>query len=91
MGSKGALKRYQMVLRGIRNAKGNRCECCCGYAHYGHHIIPVSETSIASELVFDPENIMLLCDGCHALMHPLIRNIRVWMGPRKRRGLALNG
>jgi len=87
----GNLKKYQDVLNKIKTERGEICECCGEKAVHGHHIIPVSETSIASELVFMPENIMILCDDCHALMHPLLRNISDWQGARKRRGQALNG
>jgi hypothetical protein len=83
--------RYLAVLNKIRCERGEYCECCHKPANHGHHIIPVSETSIASELVFESANIIILCDECHALMHPLIRNISDWQGARQRRGQALNG
>jgi len=85
------LARYLEMLRLVKRERGCNCECCLEPATHGHHIIPVSETSIASELVFEPANIILLCDVCHALMHPLIRNISDWQGARIRRGQALNG
>ncbi|WP_369688547.1 HNH endonuclease signature motif containing protein [Dehalococcoides mccartyi] len=85
------LARYLKILKQIKHERGEFCECCGLPATHGHHIIPVSETSIASELVFEPVNILLLCDDCHALMHPLLRNISDWGGARKRRGIALNG
>ena len=85
------MKRYLRVLRSIREERGSVCEVCGTPTTHGHHIIPVSETSIASELVFEPANIMLLCDLCHSLMHPGIRNISDWRGARQRRGIALNG
>lgn len=85
------LGRYLNVLNEIKRERGKFCECCKSLATHGHHIIPVSETSIASELVFETANIMLLCDNCHALMHPGIRNISDWRGARKRRGQRLNG
>lgn len=85
------LKRYLVVLRRIKRERGEFCEACHAPATHGHHILPVSETSLASELVFEPANILILCNDCHALMHPLIRNIRAWQGVRVRRGQALNG
>lgn len=85
------LTRYKEVLRIIRLERGDVCECCGDEAKHGHHINPVSETSIASELVFYPPNIMMLCDDCHCLMHPLLRNVNNWAEPRKKRGQALNG
>lgn len=84
-------KRYLDVLKRIKKERGEFCEGCHLSASHGHHIIPVSETSISSELVFEPKNIMLLCDDCHSLMHPLIRNISDWQGAREQRGQALNG
>jgi len=84
-------ERYITVLKQIRSERGEFCECCGVPATHGHHIIPVSETSIASELVFEPANIIILCDDCHALTHPLLRNISDWGAARIRRGIALNG
>jgi len=84
------LKRYLDVLRQIRQERGERCEACGVPAHHVHHIIPCSETGIASELVFEPANIMILCDDCHALMHPLLRNVSRWDKARQDRGLALS-
>jgi len=86
----GRLKRYLNVLRQIRNERGEYCECCGIPAIHGHHIISVGETSIHSELVYEPANIMLLCDECHALMHPLVRNISEWGQARKDRGQMLS-
>lgn len=87
----GAMVRYREVLRQILTERGEECEACHKPATHGHHIIPVSETSIASELVFETANIIILCDECHALMHPNLRNVSDWKGARKRRGQALNG
>ncbi len=83
-------KRYLDMLNRIIQERGAFCECCHVEAIHGHHVIPVSETSIASELVFEPANIMILCDDCHALMHPLLRNISDWQGARIRRGHSLS-
>ena len=82
--------RYVTVLNAIRQERGCFCEACGVPAKHGHHIIPVSETGIAAELVFEPANILLLCDDCHALMHPLLRNIADWKRARKDRGQALH-
>ena len=84
----GNLKRYLDVLKAIRKERGEFCEACGVPARYGHHIIPVSETSIHSELVYEPANIILLCDECHPLMHPLLRN-QTWGTARKNRGRDL--
>lgn len=83
-------RRYIDVLNKIRRERGEFCECCGKPASHGHHIIPVSETSICSELVYEPANIMILCDDCHALMHPLLRNVNEWEKARIDRGLILN-
>lgn len=85
-----SLKRYIQVLKKIREDRGLFCEACGEPAKHGHHIIPVSETRIHSELVYEPANIILLCDECHALMHPLIRNVSDWKKARKQRGQTLN-
>lgn len=79
-------RRYMAVLNTIRAQRGCYCEACGVPAHHGHHIIPVSETGIAAELVYDPANIIILCDDCHALL----RNIAEWGRARKDRGQALH-
>jgi predicted HNH restriction endonuclease len=83
------LKRYQRIVKGVIAARGPFCEACGAHATHVHHIIPVSETRIHSPLVFDPANMIILCDECHALCHPLIRNISDWRGARGRRGARL--
>ena len=83
------LKRYMAVLTAIKLCRGEYCEACLRPASHGHHIIPCSETGIASELVYEPANIILLCDDCHALMHPNLRNVSQWSIARKGRGQAL--
>lgn len=83
-----SLKRYIDVLKAIRRKRGEFCEACGVPAKHGHHIVPVSETSIHSELVYEPANILLLGEDCHALMHPLIRNISEWGTARIDRGRA---
>ena len=85
------LSRYRAMMNKIKKERGEVCECCKAPASHGHHIIPVSKTSINSELVFEPGNIMILCEECHALMHPLLRNISDWQGARERRGHELSG
>ena len=82
------LQRYRAVMQYIRYQRGEFCEICGEPAWHGHHIIPVSESSICSELVYEPANIMLLCDDCHALMHPLFRSID-WQRARRDRGRQL--
>lgn len=87
--SQSPLARYIRTMRRIREERGGRCECCDAPANHGHHVVPVSATSVHAALVYEPANIMLLCDDCHALMHPLIRNIAEWKIARRDRGQAL--
>ncbi|MCE5334357.1 MAG: HNH endonuclease [Desulfobacteraceae bacterium] len=82
------LSDYLKVLKAIRRERGEKCEACGIPAKHGHHIIPVSVTGISSPLFVEPSNIMILCDDCHLLMHPLIRNTE-WSTVRKGRGLAI--
>lgn len=86
----GNLKRYIAVCDKIRLERGEYCECCGVPSRHMHHIIPVSETRICSELVYEPANMMILCDDCHALMHPLLRNVSEWGKARIDRGRRLN-
>ena len=89
METNGNLKRYLKVLNQIRAERGEMCEACHSPASHGHHIITVGTTGIAMELIYEPANIMILCDDCHALMHPLIRNISDWKRARTDRGQML--
>jgi len=84
------LRRYLSVILDIRNKRGDFCEACGNPASHGHHIIPCSETGIASEMVYEPANILILCDDCHALMHPLLRNVSEWKRARVGRGQAIH-
>jgi 5-methylcytosine-specific restriction endonuclease McrA len=86
----GQLKRYLAILKQIRAERGEHCEACGLPAIHGHHIVPCSETGIASELVFEPANIMLLCSECHSLMHPCIRDGCQWGIAKRGRGQALS-
>ena len=82
------LARYRRVLASVRQERGERCEACGVPARSGHHVIGVGLSGIASELVYAPANIMLLCNDCHALMHPG-RRAYPWIDAAKRRGVAL--
>lgn len=83
-----SLKRYLDILKQIRRERGLKYEACGAPAHHGHHIIPVSETGIHAGLVYEPANIMILCDDCHLLMHPGIRSTD-WLTIRRGRGQAI--
>ena len=85
----GNLKKYLDVCKKIRKERGEYCECCGVPSRHMHHIMPVSETSIHSIMVYEESNLMILCDDCHLLMHPLIRRPE-WGEARKGRGRALN-
>lgn len=63
-------KRYRAFVQSILRDRGGKCEACGVGARHPHHIIPVQETGIQSELVYEPANVMILCDECHCLMHP---------------------
>lgn len=88
-GGEMSRKRYMDMLKALRLERGEFCEACSEPARHAHHIIPCSEVGIDSELVYEPANLMMLCDECHALMHPLIRNISQWQRARQGRGQAI--
>jgi hypothetical protein len=71
------LVRYRRVVEEVLEARGRFCECCKTPARRIHHIIPCSIDGIASALFFDPVNMMIVCNDCHALFHPLVRR-RSW-------------
>jgi len=77
--------KYLKVLREVREKRGCFCEACGVAAKYIHHIIPVSLQRIHSNLMYEPANMIILCSECHALMHPLIRNISEWNVAKKER------
>ena len=83
-------KKYMSVLNAVRKERGEFCESCGVPAKYIHHIIPVSASRIHSNLIFEPANMMILCDDCHALMHPLLRNVSEWKKARKERGQTIH-
>ena len=64
------MKRYRLVKRETLAARGAKCEACGTPSNHVHHVAPVSDTGIASELVYDPANLLVLCDDCHCLFHP---------------------
>lgn len=85
----GKLKKYLDTCKKIRKERGEFCEGCGVSAKHLHHIIPVSETSIHSDLFYNEANLIILCDNCHSLCHPLLRNISNWKKARIGRGRAL--
>ena len=82
--------RYKRVLAAVRAERGERCEACGVPARSGHHIVSVGLAGIASELVYAPANLMILCNDCHALFHPG-RRAYPWLDAARRRGVHLGG
>ncbi len=74
----GRVKEYRDAITAVLAERGEFCEVCGVPARHCHHINPVSETGIASRLVTEPANMMVLCNDCHALMHPGSRNRNMW-------------
>jgi predicted HNH restriction endonuclease len=67
---------------------------CRAAARHVHHIIAVELTGIAAELALEPANMLVLCNDCHALMHPGSRNRNMWWhmsDVSRSRGRALAG
>ncbi len=70
---------YISVVADVLEARDSRCESCgAPDIEHVHHIIPVSETGICSELAIEPANMMVLCNDCHVLFHPGSRNRNMW-------------
>lgn len=76
--AESSLTRYRRVVAAVLEERGAFCEVCGEPSRHCHHIIPVSETGIASELVYEKANMMILCSDCHALMHPGQKNRNMW-------------
>jgi 5-methylcytosine-specific restriction endonuclease McrA len=81
-------QRYLRVVREVLDQRGRHCECCGIPARHIHHINPCSPKSIHSELYYAPENMMVICNDCHLLMHPLIRRPS-WKRAAKAQGTSL--
>lgn len=82
------LARYRAALRQVRAERGERCEVCSAPTNSAHHIVSVGLSGIASALVSEPANLLLLCNACHCLMHPG-RRVYPWLTVGRRRSLAL--
>lgn len=83
-------RRYKAMIAAVLAERGAFCEACGVPATHVHHIIPIRESGINSELVFEPANVIILCDSDHLLMHPGIRKTN-WLLIRGNRGRALRG
>lgn len=86
--SPSPLARYRRVLAEVRAERGEACECCKAPTRSAHHIIGVGLLGIASELVYDPANLLLVCNDCHSLFHPG-RRAYPWAKAGQVRGQAL--
>jgi 5-methylcytosine-specific restriction endonuclease McrA len=84
----GNTRWYIEFKRRLIQERGARCEACGAAATHPHHIIPISETSICSELAYEPANVLILCDDCHCLMHPGYRSYP-WLAMRQDRRRSL--
>lgn len=82
------LARYRRTLATVRIERGERCEVCSTPTRSAHHVNAVGITGIADALVYEPANLLMLCDHCHTLMHPGRRSY-AWLTARKIRGAAL--
>ena len=88
-----AAKRYRRAIATVLDQRGEECESCHAPARHVHHVHTVAESGIDSELVYEPANMMVLCNDCHALMHPGSKNRNMWWrmaDAGKSRGHALN-
>lgn len=70
---------YKAFLARIREDRP-RCESCgalpaeVGQARlHAHHCMHVASLGIHDPAVFDGGNVLVLCNACHALMHPGLR------------------
>lgn len=80
---------YKEAVVAVRLRENLKCEACGASARHTHHIHRVSDTSLHSVMFSDPANLMLLCDECHGLMHPLLRGGPRWKTAREMRGRDL--
>ena len=69
---------YLAAPRQVRAERGERCEVCATPARATHHLAAVGSTGIASALVSDPDNLLIVCDDCHTLFHPG-RRVYPWL------------
>lgn len=81
----GSLKQYLDFCEMIREER-QVCESCgataeeVGQKHlHVHHLQRVQILGYNHPAIRDPKNVLLLCNACHALMHPGIRRYN-WMG-----------
>lgn len=88
-----AQRRYRRAIFAVLEQRGEECEACHVPARHVHHIITVATSGIDSELAYEPANMLVLCNDCHALMHPGSKNRNMWWRMNEAgqsRGHALN-
>lgn len=84
-GARATLGRaYRAAQKQVRAERGERCEACKVPARATHHINAVGATGIASPLVSDPANLLIVCNDCHSLFHPG-RRVYPWSAVGARR------
>lgn len=84
------LRAYRVSQAQVRRDRGERCEVCATGARATHHLASVGSTGIASPLVSDPRNLLIVCNDCHALFHPGERAYD-WTAAGAKRALAMGG
>lgn len=82
------LRAYRASQAKVRRERGERCEVCRVSARATHHIVSVGSTGIASPLVADPANLLIVCDDCHCLFHPGQREY-IWVSAGAKRANAM--
>ena len=57
--------KWKKVRAYIKKRDHGICTKCGGIGVEVHHIIPLAETNVYTELAIDPNNLTLLCVECH--------------------------
>ena len=81
-------REYRAAQAQVRRERGETCEVCRVPARATHHLASVGSTGIASPLVSDPRNLLVVCDDCHTLFHPG-RRVYPWIAVGARRANRL--
>lgn len=88
-------QRYLVFVNALRAERGNRCDSCQHTAAqvgqrrlHVHHLMRVAAIGLDDPATTDAGNTLLVCNACHALMHPLKRNYN-WQAAGRNRGWRL--